>query len=66
MPAEAAPASADETTVSLGLTTSVAGGAEVTFPAARFEVVAGMGHDYPPQLWDQIVKLISEHALSNS
>jgi hypothetical protein len=27
--------------VSLGLTTAVAGGAEVTFPAARFEVVAG-------------------------
>jgi hypothetical protein len=41
VPAEDAPASADETTVSLGLTTSVAGGAEVTFPAARFEVVAG-------------------------
>lgn len=40
-PAENAPASADETTVSLGLTTAVAGGAEVTFPAARFEVVAG-------------------------
>ena len=40
-PAENAPATADETTVSLGLTTAVAGGAEVTFPAARFEVVAG-------------------------
>jgi Family of unknown function (DUF6174) len=39
-PAENAPATADETTVSLGLTTAVAGGEEVTFPAARFDVVA--------------------------
>ena len=40
-PAENAPATADETKVSLGLTTAVAGGAEVVFPAARFHVVAG-------------------------
>jgi hypothetical protein len=39
-PADNAPATTDETTVSLGLTTVVAGGEEVTFPAARFEVVA--------------------------
>ncbi len=32
-------------------------------PGARFEVVAGMGHDYPPQLWDQIVDLVTSHAL---
>ena len=30
-------------------------------PGARFEVVAGMGHDYPPQLWDGIVQLITGH-----
>jgi pimeloyl-ACP methyl ester carboxylesterase len=33
-------------------------------PGARFEVVPGMGHDYPPQLWDTIVELISKHALN--
>jgi pimeloyl-ACP methyl ester carboxylesterase len=31
-------------------------------PGARFELVAGMGHDYPPQLWDQLVQLITQHA----
>jgi pimeloyl-ACP methyl ester carboxylesterase len=31
-------------------------------PGARFEVVAGMGHDYPPQIWDQVVALITSHA----
>lgn len=31
-------------------------------PGARFEVVEGMGHDYPPQLWDRMVELISGHA----
>ncbi|MEY2425419.1 MAG: hypothetical protein QOI61_991 [Actinomycetota bacterium] len=35
-------------------------------PGARFEVVAGMGHDYPPQLWDQIVDLVTKHALNAS
>jgi pimeloyl-ACP methyl ester carboxylesterase len=34
-------------------------------PGARFEVVAGMGHDYPPQLWDTIVELITKHALNS-
>jgi pimeloyl-ACP methyl ester carboxylesterase len=33
-------------------------------PGSRFEVVAGMGHDYPPQVWDQVVELISKHALN--
>jgi pimeloyl-ACP methyl ester carboxylesterase len=32
-------------------------------PGARFEIVEGMGHDYPPQVWDRIVELISSHAL---
>ena len=31
-------------------------------PGARFEVVEGMGHDYPPQHWERVVELISEHA----
>lgn len=31
-------------------------------PGARFEVVEGMGHDYPPQHWDRMVELISGHA----
>lgn len=33
-------------------------------PGARFEVVEGMGHDYPPQHWDRMVELISTHALA--
>jgi pimeloyl-ACP methyl ester carboxylesterase len=35
-------------------------------PGARFEVVEGMGHDYPPQYWDRLVDLISAHALAAS
>ena len=31
-------------------------------PGARLEIVAGMGHDYPPQYWDQLVTLITTHA----
>jgi len=31
-------------------------------PGARLEIVSGMGHDYPPQYWDQLVELISSHA----
>jgi pimeloyl-ACP methyl ester carboxylesterase len=29
---------------------------------ARLEIVEGMGHDYPPQYWDQLVTLITTHA----
>ena len=30
-------------------------------PGARFELVEGMGHDYPPQLWEQWVGLVADH-----
>lgn len=33
-------------------------------PGARFELVEGMGHDYPPQLWERWVDLVASHALS--
>jgi pimeloyl-ACP methyl ester carboxylesterase len=33
-------------------------------PGARLEIVAGMGHDYPPQLWPRMVELIAGHARS--
>jgi pimeloyl-ACP methyl ester carboxylesterase len=33
-------------------------------PGARLEVVAGMGHDYPPELWSRMVELITGHARS--
>jgi pimeloyl-ACP methyl ester carboxylesterase len=32
-------------------------------PGARFELIEGMGHDYPPQLWDRWVALVGDHAL---
>lgn len=31
-------------------------------PDARFEIIEGMGHDYPPQYWDRLVDLITDHA----
>jgi pimeloyl-ACP methyl ester carboxylesterase len=31
-------------------------------PGARFELIEGMGHDYPPVFWDRIVGLVSELA----
>ena len=31
-------------------------------PGARFELIEGMGHDYPPQLWDRLADLVAEHA----
>jgi pimeloyl-ACP methyl ester carboxylesterase len=31
-------------------------------PGARFVLLDGMGHDYPPAYWDQIVRLVTEHA----
>jgi pimeloyl-ACP methyl ester carboxylesterase len=36
----------------------------VAIPGARFEIVGGMGHDYPPQYWDRLVELISTHAVA--
>lgn len=30
-------------------------------PGARFEVIEGMGHDYPPQLWPRWVDLVVGH-----
>ncbi|MEO5899156.1 MAG: alpha/beta fold hydrolase [Ilumatobacteraceae bacterium] len=30
-------------------------------PGARFELIEGMGHDYPPQLWPRWVELITTH-----
>jgi pimeloyl-ACP methyl ester carboxylesterase len=35
-------------------------------PGARFELIEGMGHDYPPQLWERWVDLVTEHALANN
>jgi len=32
-------------------------------PGARFVLLEGMGHDYPPAYWDEIVRLVTEHAL---
>ena len=34
-------------------------------PGARFELVEGMGHDYPPQLWQRWVDLVAGHALGS-
>ena len=31
-------------------------------PGARFEVLEGMGHDYPPAYWDRWVELVAAHA----
>jgi pimeloyl-ACP methyl ester carboxylesterase len=28
-------------------------------PGARFELIEGMGHDYPPMWWDRIVGLVT-------
>jgi pimeloyl-ACP methyl ester carboxylesterase len=33
-------------------------------PGARFELIEGMGHDYPPQLWERWVDLVVGHALA--
>jgi pimeloyl-ACP methyl ester carboxylesterase len=33
-------------------------------PGARLELVEGMGHDYPPQLWERWVDLVTEHAMA--
>ena len=31
-------------------------------PGARFVLIEGMGHDYPPEYWDQLVSLVTQHA----
>ena len=31
-------------------------------PGARFELIEGMGHDYPPELWERWVDLVTAHA----
>jgi pimeloyl-ACP methyl ester carboxylesterase len=31
-------------------------------PGARFEIIEGMGHDYPPEVWPTITNLIVSHA----
>lgn len=35
-------------------------------PGACFEIVEGMGHDYPPEHWDRMVDLITTHAFANT
>jgi pimeloyl-ACP methyl ester carboxylesterase len=35
-------------------------------PGARFEVIEGLGHDYPPQLWGRWVDLVSSFVASTS
>jgi pimeloyl-ACP methyl ester carboxylesterase len=31
-------------------------------PGARFELIEGLGHDYPPAYWDTIVGFVADHA----
>jgi pimeloyl-ACP methyl ester carboxylesterase len=33
-------------------------------PGARFELIEGMGHDYPPQLWERWVQLVVDFVRS--
>ena len=35
-------------------------------PGARFEIIEGLGHDYPPQLWERWVELVSSFVASVS
>lgn len=35
-------------------------------PGARFEIIEGMGHDYPPQVWDRWVQLVTEHIAAHA
>ena len=34
-------------------------------PGARYVEIEGMGHDYPPEYWDQLIGLLHEHARAN-
>ena len=40
-------------------------GSPELIPGARFELIEGMGHDYPAQLWKRWTKLVSEFAHAN-
>ena len=31
-------------------------------PGARLELIEGMGHDLPPQLWERIADLLADNA----
>ena len=31
-------------------------------PGAKFVLIEGMGHDYPPEYWDRLVALVTDHA----
>ncbi len=33
-------------------------------PGARLELIEGMGHDYPPAIWERWVDLVTQHAAS--
>jgi len=35
-------------------------------PGARFELIEGMGHDYPPQLWQRWLDLVTSHIAAHS
>ncbi len=35
-------------------------------PGARFELIEGLGHDYPPAHWDTIVDLVADHAMARA
>ena len=37
-----------------------------TIPGARLELIEGMGHDLPPELWPRFVAMIAEHAAAAS
>ncbi len=34
-------------------------------PGAKFVVIEGMGHDYPPQLWDRWVDEVATFCLTS-
>jgi pimeloyl-ACP methyl ester carboxylesterase len=35
-------------------------------PGARFEAIEGLGHDYPPQLWERWVEMLHDFVASTS
>jgi pimeloyl-ACP methyl ester carboxylesterase len=35
-------------------------------PGARFELIEGLGHDYPPEHWATFVRLVTEHARASA